>query len=507
MDGLYWLGQGFALALEPQNFIACLAGVIVGTLVGVLPGLGPIPTMAMLLPLTFGMEPTTSLIMFCGIFYGARFGGAVTSILANVPGESSSVMTCLDGHEMAKQGRAGKALGMAAIASFFAGTIGVLGLMLLAPTLANFAISFGPPEYVALMVMGLTLVTFMAGKSMAKALIMACFGLALSFPGIDIISGGIRFGFGQPVMQQGISFVVVAMGLFAIPEILENLEEAARASFFQVPKKLTELLPSRRDLRECFPDLTRSTLLGFFIGVIPGGNPTIATFLAYPIAKASAKDPDSFGKGTLRGVAAPESADNAACSGGLVPLLTLGVPTSGSTALMMAAMLIAGLQPGPLLISEHPDLFWAVIASMYIGNALLLVLNLPLVPLFASLLRLPYHIFYAGILAICSIGVYSIGNSIADVSMMGVFGILGYLFRKFDFPIAPIILGQVLGPILENSLRQSMVIFYGDPLLFFTRPIAGTMLGIALAVLALGVVRWLRPGGFGGQEIQTSVDV
>lgn len=489
MDVITNLSMGFALALQPANLLSCFIGVFLGTLVGILPGLGPAATLAMLLPLTFGMGATTTMIMMAGVFYGAKYGGAITSVLVNLPGESSSVMTCLDGYQMAKQGRAGPALGMAAIASFFAGTLGVVGLMLLAPPLAEIAITFGPPEYFSLIALGMTMVIFLAGKSMLKALIMGLFGLLIATVGADEMSGMDRLTFGMLELLSGIDFVIAAMGLFAIGEILLNLEENLRAEVFPVPRRLRELLPTGGDVRECLPTLVRSTVMGFLIGVLPGGNPTIATFMAYGTTRAVAKDPDSFGKGTIRGVAAPESADNAASSGGLVPLLTLGIPGTGSAAMMMAALIMAGLRPGPLLLKEQPEFFWTVVASMYVGNVILLILNLPLVPLFANMLKVPYYILYPMIMAICSVGVYSLNNSLFDVELMWIFGVLGYFAKKFDFPAAPTVLALVLANTFERALRQSLLLSSGSPTIFFLRPVSAVLLTIAILVLAVPVVK------------------
>lgn len=492
MDVVSSLANGFAIALQPDNLLACFIGVLVGTLVGILPGLGPAATMAMLLPLTYGMGGTTTMIMLAGVFYGAKYGGAVTSVLVNLPGESSSLMTCIEGYPMAKKGRAGPALGMAAFASFFAGTAGVVGLMLLAPPLADFAVSFGPPEYFALMSLGLTLVIFLAGKSIVKALMMGCLGLVLAAAGTDIMSGVERLTFGQIFLLAGIDFVVVAMGLFAIGEILVNIEENPSGQVFPVPKRLRELLPSFADFGESAWTLVRGILLGFMVGVVPGGSPTIATFLSYGATKALAKDPHVFGTGTIRGVAAAESADNAATSGGLVILLTLGVPGTGAAAVLLAALIMAGLQPGPMLMRQQPEFFWAVVASMYVGNVLLLIMNLPLVPLFANLLRVPYYVLYPLILAICSVGVHSLNNNYSDVVLMWGFGVLGYLLKKFEFPAAPVVLALVLGRTMEKTLRQSLVIFEGNPLVFFQRPIAAFLLVCTVFMLVFPVIRAFR---------------
>jgi putative tricarboxylic transport membrane protein len=505
MDVLGLLGQGFAIALLPTNLLACVIGVFLGTIVGILPGLGPPATMAMLLPLTYGMDPRATLIMFAGIYYGSKYGGAVTSILVNVPGESSSVMTTIDGYQMAKKGRAGPALGIAAIASFVAGTIGVVGLMLLAPPLAQFALSFGPPENFALVVVGLTLITFLAGESMVKALLMGCLGLAISLPGTDMMTGSLRFTFARPELLGGVDFVVVAIGLFAIGEILANLEEAGAGQVFPVPRKLSELLPSRQDLRDSAATILGSTGLGFLVGVVPGGNPAIATFLAYGATKALAKDPEVFGTGTIRGVAAPESADNAASCGAMVPLMTLGIPGNASTAMMLAALVMAGLQPGPLLMKQQPEFFWAVIASMYVGNVLLLVLNLPLVPLFASALRIPYAYLYPFILVICAIGTYGVNNNISDVWLAGVFGIVGYFLKKLEFPLAPVVLAAVLGPLMEKSLRQSLVLLDGNVLGFFRRPISALLLCAALLLLLVPILRSLRRWRSEGRQTRTAL--
>ncbi|HEX2988238.1 MAG TPA: tripartite tricarboxylate transporter permease [Chloroflexota bacterium] len=492
MEVIQNLAHGLMVAMYPSNLVACFIGVLIGTLVGILPGLGPAATLAMLLPMTFGMGATTSMIMLAGVFYGSKYGGAITSVLVNLPGESSSLMTCMDGYPMARKGRAGPALGMSAIASFFAGTVGVIGLMLVAPPLADLALNFGPPEYFALMCLGLTLVTFLAGKSMVKALIMGCVGLILSTVGSDTMSGSYRLWFGQPFLLGGVDFVVAAMGLFAVGEILMTIEEEAAVETIPSPKKLSELLPSFHDIRECWWTLVRSTLLGFLIGTVPGGNPTIATFLSYGATKAIAKDPEVFGSGTIRGVAASESADNAATSGGMVPLLTLGVPGTASTAILLGALIMAGLQPGPLLMQQEPELFWATIASMYIGNVLLLIMNLPLVPVFASLIRVPYFVLYPMILAICSVGVYSLDNKVSDVGLMAVFGIIGYLMKKAEFPAAPLVLALVLGGMIEKSLRQSLTLFEGDLTVFFQRPLCAVLLTLTVVMLLLPVVRGTR---------------
>lgn len=489
MDSFYLLSDGFSVALMPANLLACLIGVVLGTLVGVLPGIGPVTTMAMLLPLAYGSSPTTMLILFSGIFYGSKYGGSVTSILMNIPGEGSSVMTCVDGYQMAKKGRAGAAIGIAAIASFVAGTMGVIGLMLLAPPMATFALSFGPPEYTALVVMGLTCIAFLSGTSMTKALLMGCLGLALTLPGIDPISGDERLTLGLPFLISGVDFVVVGVGIFAVGEVLYNIETHSAAAVFTAPKKFWELMPTIEDIRRSTVPILGSTVLGFLVGVLPGGNPGIATFLSYGATKALSKDKELFGTGDIRGVAAPESADNAAVSGSLVPLMTLGIPGTGATAMMLAALILAGLQPGPLLIQEQPEFFWAVIASMYVGNVLLLIINLPLAPVLAKILLVPYRILYPFILVVCTIGTYSVNNSLTDVWLLGFFGLVGYLMRKLDLPAVPLVLAVVLGPILENSLRQTMTLFDGDLTQFLQRPIAASLLAVATLMFVTPVTR------------------
>jgi putative tricarboxylic transport membrane protein len=483
---------GFSVALTPVNLFWCLVGVILGTMVGVLPGLGPAATIAMLLPLTLKMDHTTAIIALAGIFYGARYGGSTTSILLNIPGESSSVVTCLDGYQMARQGRAGAALGISAIASFVAGTVGVLGLMLVAPPLARFALRFAPPEYFALMVLGLAMVVFLAGESMVKALLAMLVGLWIATIGTDLFTAESRFTFGQVKLLGGVDFIAATVGVFAIGEVMVNLESQGGAEIFKLAKGLRNLLPTLQDLKDCRFAFLNGSVIGFVVGALPGAGATVASFLSYGLEKAVSRHPEKFGTGVIEGVAAPEGANNADAGGALVPLLTLGIPGGNTTAILLGGLILWGYKPGPLLIQEHPELFWGLVASMYIGNVLLLVLNLPLVPLFAQILRLPYYVLYPLILGISIVGVYSVNNSLFDVWMMGLFGLLGYLMRKLDFPAAALILGMVLGDGLERALRQSLMMSQGDITILAARPISGTLLFFAAVILCLPVVRKVR---------------
>ena len=487
MDIISGLWNGFAVAIVPINLWWCFVGVFLGTVVGIMPGLGPPATIAMLLPLTFQMAPASAMIMLSGIYYGAKYGGSTTSILLNVPGESASVVTCLDGYQMARKGRAGAALGIAAIASFIAGTVGVLGLMLVAPPLAKFALSFSSPEYFALMVLGLAMVVLLAGRSMLKALLAMLVGLWIATMGTDLFSSTSRFTFGNMEMLDGIDFVVVAIGIFALGEVFCNMETREAAQVLPVPKGLRNLLPTMQDMKDCRFAFINGSVVGFITGVLPGAGSTIASFISYGIEKAVSKRRELFGTGIIEGVAAPEGANNSETGGALVPLLTLGIPGSGTTAILLAALVLWGFKPGPLLIQEHPDLFWGLVASMYIGNVMLLVLNLPLVPVFAQLLRLPVHILYPLIFGISIVGVYTVSGSLFDLSMLMAFGLLGYLMRKLDYPAAPMVLGLVLGDAMERALRQSLMMSQGDLTILVGRPISAVMLGLALLVLLVPV--------------------
>jgi len=479
------LMQGFAVALQPMNLLWCFVGVVLGTVIGVMPGLGPPATIAMLLPLTFLMNPASAMIMLAGIYYGAKYGGSTTSILLNVPGESASVATCIDGYQMARKGRAGAALGIAAIASFIAGTVGVLGLMLIAPPLARVALAFSSPEYFALMALGLAMVVLLAGRSMVKALLATLVGLWLAGIGTDLFSQTSRFTFGQMELLSGIDFVVVAIGIFAIGEVLANMEGREAAESLPVPKGIRNLLPTLQDLKDSRFAFVNGSLVGFFIGVLPGAGSTIASFISYGIEKAVSRRPEEFGKGVVEGVAAPEGANNAETGGALIPMLTLGIPGSSTTAVLLAALVLWGFKPGPLFIPENPALFWGLVASMYIGNLMLLVLNMPLVPLFAQVLRTPIYILYPLILGISVIGVYSTSGSLFDVWLLAGFGLLGYLMRKLDYPSAPLILGLVLGGAMERALRQSLMMSDGSLSILVSRPVPAVMLSLALLILLI----------------------
>ena len=492
MEAVGNLLLGFSIALAPVNLFWCFVGVFLGTIVGVLPGLGPPATIALLLPLTFKMDPTTAIIMVAGIYYGAKYGGSTTSILLNVPGESASVVTCLDGYQLARQGRAGPALGIAAISSFVAGTFGVVGLMLVAPPVAKFALRFGPPEYFALMVLGLTMVVFLTGRSVIRGIVATLFGLWLASIGTDLFTAQSRFTFGKMELLDGIDFIVVSIGLFAIGEVLVNMESQSGAQIFKVPKGLRNLLPSLQDLKDSRFAFLNGSVVGFFIGVLPGAGSTIASFLSYGLEKAVSRRREKFGTGVIEGVAAPEGANNSETGGALVPLLTLGIPGSATTAILLGALFLWGFRPGPLLIQENPGLFWGLVASMYVGNVMLLVLNLPLVPLFAQILRLPYYVLYPAIFGISIIGVYTVSNSLFDVWMLGFFGLLGYVMRKLDFPAAPLVLGMVLGERLELALRQSLMMSQGHLSILVGRPLSALMLLFAGVLLFMPILNKVR---------------
>jgi putative tricarboxylic transport membrane protein len=486
---LQHLSTGFEIALTLNNLIFCFMGVTLGTLIGVLPGIGPVTGVAILIPITFGMDATTAMITMAGVYYGAMYGGSTTSILINVPGESSSVMTTLDGYQMALKGRAGPALGMAAIASFIAGTFSIVMLSWIAPVLAGFAVAFGPPEYFALTFMGLTLVTGLAGDSMIKGVMSGVFGLLVACVGVDAISGSPRFIFGSIYLLDGVGFIGVAVGLFALAEVLVNIEEPLKQVFVKTKLNMRSLFPNLQDWKDSAGALWRGSFLGFFIGVLPGAGATVASFLSYATEKKLSKHPEKFGTGVIEGVAGPEGANNSAAGGAMVPLLTLGIPGSGTTAVLMGALLIHGLRPGPLLFQDHPDVVWGLIASMYIGNVLLLILNLPLVGVWVSFLKVPYRILMPLIVTISAVGVFATDNNIFDMWIMFAFGIVGYLMRKLDFPAAPAVLALVLGPMVERSLRQSLTISHGDLSIFFTRPIAATLTVFALLSLFAPLVR------------------
>ena len=478
MSVVYELGAGFANALSPWNLLMCFAGVLAGQLVGALPGIGPSSAIALLLPLTFGADPTSAIILFAGIYYGAQYGGTLTSVLISVPGEPSSVMTSIDGYQMALQGRAGTALGIAAIGSFIAGTIATVGLMLLAPPLARAALAFGPPEYFALVVLGLTALAAVGG-SVLKGLTTGVFGLLVSTIGIDQQTGVARFAFDKVWLLDGVGFIVVTVALFGVGEVLSSAGKAGVQSVAPV----TKVLPSREEWRQSRMPIMRGSLIGFIIGVLPATGATIASFLAYIVEKKVAKDPTRFGKGAIEGVAGPEASNNAAAAGAMVPMLALGVPGSGTTAIILGALIMFGIRPGPELFDKNALLVWTVIASMYIGNVMLLIMNLPLAGLFAQLLRVPYSWLYPPILALCVAGVYSQANSIQDVWMLIGFGALRWAMMRYDSPAAPLVLGLVLGTIFENSLRHSMTLSHGSVSIFFTRPISAVLLACAAAAV------------------------
>ena len=489
MEILNNLATGFAVALTPINLLYCFLGSFIGTAIGVLPGLGPPATIALLLPVTYGIPATSAVILLAGIFYGAMYGGSTTSILLNIPGEAASVVTCLDGYQMARQGKAGAALAISAFGSFIAGTVSIVGLMLLAPPLAAFAIKFGPPENFALLVLGLTMVGYLAGGSMTKGLLVACLGLLLGTVGLDPIMGTQRFTYGVFKLSEGFEFILVAMGLFGIGEVLVNVEQNVKADVFQTT--IRGLLPNREEWRTSAAPIARGSLLGFFIGVLPGGGAIISSFISYALEKKLSRHPERFGKGAIEGVAAPESANNSAATGSFIPLLTLGIPGNASIAMIFAALLIHGVRPGPLLVAEKPEVFWGLVASMYIGNIMLLVLNLPLIGLWVKLLRVPYPLLAPLILVFVVIGAYSVNNSVFDVGISIAFGFFGYLMRKFDFEPAPLVLAMILGPQLEASLRRSLIYSRGDLGIFFQRPIAATLMALALLMLVSPALRWL----------------
>jgi len=484
------LMYGFSVALQPNSLLMCFIGVLLGTLVGVLPGLGPVAAMSLLLPTTYSVSPVSAVIMLAGIYYGAMYGGSTTSILLNIPGEAASVVTCLDGYQMARHGRAGPALGISAMGSFIGGTISVAGLMLVAPPLAEVALQFGPPEYFSLMIMGVIMLTFLAGDSMPKALCMAALGIFWGSIGMDILSGMERFTFDIPILIDGVGLVPVAMGLFGISEVLLNLETTLKRDIFQT--SLKGLLPNREDWRQSLGPIIRGSVLGFFLGILPGGGGVIASFTSYAVEKRFSRHPERFGQGAIEGVAGPETANNAGTGGAFIPLLTLGLPSNAVMAILLGAMLIYGMQPGPMLIKAHPDLFWGTITSMYIGNAMLLVLNLPLIGLWVKILKIPYRLLFPLILLFCLVGAYSLNNNTAEAAMMVIFGVLGYFLRKFKYPLAPAILALVLGPMLEKALRQSLLMSVGSGWIFVTRPISLVTLLISLALLASSVLSWIK---------------
>ena len=481
---------GFQVALSLQNLAYCFLGVMVGTAIGVLPGIGPLVTIAMLLPITFNLAPVPAMIMLAGIYYGSQYGGSTTSILMNLPGETASVVTCIDGYQMAKQGRAGPALAIAAVGSFFAGCVGTLLIALFGPPLAEAALKFGAPEYFALMLMALVAAACLSSGDMVKALAMVIFGLLMGIVGTDVNSGMARFSFGISELTDGMGFTVVAVGLFAVSEIVKNLETTVQGEIFT--SKIKNLMPTLADLKSSFWPIVRGTAVGSFFGALPGTGPAISAFSAYMVEKKMAKDPSRFGKGAIEGVAGPESANNAAAQCAFIPTLTLGIPGSGVMALMLGALTIQGIAPGPQVMTAKPDLFWGLIASMWLGNLLLVVLNLPLVGMWVQLLKIPYRWLFPSIIMFCAVGNYSINNSAMDLYLVGIMGIVGYILMKLECPPAPLILGFVLGPLMEENLRRALLISRGDPTVFFTRPISLTFMLLSAFVLIIMIVPQMR---------------
>ena len=498
LESLGYLLDGFATAGIWYNFLFCLLGVVFGMLVGVLPGLGPSAGTAMLLPLTYGLGAESAIIMLAGIYYGAMYGGTITSVLVNIPGESASVITCLDGYPLAQKGRAGVALGVAGIGSFIGGTFAMLGLVLVGPVVAEQALRFGPPEYFCLMAMGMTMVVGLLGKSLVRGMMAAFLGLALSMVGMDLSSGIARFTLGTDYLLGGLDFICIAIGMYGMSEIFLTLEKDLTQKVKLPPIK--GLFPKKEERPVVAKAILRGTVLGFFIGLIPGTNSVIPTVLSYSIEKKVSKHPEKFGTGVVEGVAGPETANNAYCGGSLIPLFTLGIPTSPTIAILLGAFIMHGLQPGPTLFDDNPQVVWAVIASMFIGNTLLLVLNLPLAGFWAQLTRVPPKIMSPIILIVSILGTYSINNSMTDVAVMLLFGVVGYLMKKADLPLSPVILTFVLGNSMEQNLVQAMTIFRGDPLMFFQRPICAVMIAVIVLVVVLSVVTKAKRGKIYGDE-------
>ncbi|HBB17907.1 MAG: transporter [Syntrophus sp. RIFOXYC2_FULL_54_9] len=492
MDLFSGLIHGFSVALTPMNLLFGFLGAVIGTIIGILPGLGPLGTMALLLSLTYGFDPTAGMILFAGIYFGAMYGGSTTSILLNIPGEAASVITVIEGYQMARRGRAGAALAVAAIGSFVAGTISLIGLSFLAPSLAMAALKFGPPEYLAVALVGLMIMSRLTGGNLLKSLMMIALGLALGTVGMETVAGYMRYTFGQPLLAQGIDFLPVAMGLFGISEVLVTAEEPA--GNMQLQKvRFWELWPTLMEWKRSFGPIIRGSFIGFFVGLVPGPSPVIATMVSYSVESKLDKHGE-FGKGAIEGVAGPEAANNAAVGGAYVPLMALGIPFTPAMAVVMAVLLIHGINPGPLLMSEKPDLFWGVIASMYIGNFMLLIFNLPLVGVFANIIRTPLYLLMPIVLLLCLVGVYSVNNSILDIWLMTGFGLLGYLLRRLKYDLAPLVLALVLGPMMERSFREAMMISRGDLSVFLKRPISGTILLIgAIVLVAPLLIAWIKP--------------
>lgn len=489
MDAIQNLLMGFAIALTPQNIMFAFLGSVLGTFIGVLPGIGPVAGCAMLIPLTFQMTPTGAIIMLTALFYGTQYGGTITSVLLNVPWEAASAITCIEGYEMAKQGRGGAALAIAAIGSFIGGTIATIALVLAAGPLTRVALEFGPVEFFALIMLGLSLLMGLAGKSMIKALMMGIFGLLLAMVGMDPVRGMPRFTFGRMELMDGIGFVPVIMGLFGLAEVLVNAEKQFTQVFVA---KMSSLIPTRKDIRDSVGPILRGSVIGTLLGLVPGMTGSASSFLSYIAERKVSKHPERFGTGMIEGVAGPETANNAHANGALIPLFTLGIPASPTVAVIMGAFMMHGLIPGPFLFKEHPDVAWGVIASFYVGNVILLILNLPLVGIWVKILKIPYGLLFGVILAFMIVGAYSVSNSTFDVLVMTLFGVIGYLLRKMDFPLAPVVLTLILGPLMERSLRQSLEMSQGDLRIFLESPIAVVLLALAGLTLIAPAFKFFR---------------
>jgi putative tricarboxylic transport membrane protein len=495
MDFFSYLFFALRVATEPINLLMCFTGVFIGNLIGVLPGLGPVATISILLPITYKLAPIPSIIMLAGIYYGANYGGSTTSILMNIPGEASSMITCLDGYQMAKKGRAGAALGISAIGSFIGGTFGVIMMAILAPFLAGMALKFGPPENASLMFLGLTMVTSLSAAPMIKSLMMMFAGLLLGCIGTDLVTGSIRFCLGIPDLTDGLDIIAVVMGLFGISEVLLNIEEIlVKREFLKTQTKgFKTLFPNKQEFKDSVGPIARGSIGGFILGVVPGGGALLASIMSYAWEKRLSKQPEKFGTGYIKGVAGPETANNSAAQGAYIPLMTLGIPTNVVMGVLMGGFLIHGLIPGPLLLTTHPDLFWGVVGSMYIGNVMLLILNLPLIGLWVKILDVPYKLLFPIILLICLIGSYTVNNSFIDIIIMIIFGVIGYLMKKFNCPAAPLVLSLVLGPMLEKNLGQSLMMSGGNFLIFFSRPISAALVISSFSLLFLpGILKLLR---------------
>jgi len=492
IESIQHLFAGFGIAATAANLLYCLLGAVAGTLVGILPGLGPIAGIALLIPITFGLSPTSAIIMLCGIYYGAMYGGSTTSILLNVPGETASVITCIDGYQMARKGKAGPALAICAIGSFTAGTLAIFGMVLLAPPLAEAALAFGPPEYFSLMVCGFIVLSNVTGGSLIKSLMMAVVGLIIGTVGLDPVTGEYRFTFDSTYLLSGIEFVAVAIGLFGIAEVLANVDQPLeKLEQSVIVPRFRDLYPSLKDLKASVGAILRGAGIGFGVGLVPGPAPVIATYASYMAEKRISKHPEAFGKGAIEGVAGPESANNAACQSAFIPLFVLGIPFAPPTAILLGALMIHGVVPGPMMITEHPDVFWGVIASMYIGNFILLLLNLPFIPFFASILRIPKKILLPLVMLFCLTGMYTVNNSINDIWLMLLMGALGYLMRRWAYDAAPLLLALVIGPKMEVAFRQSLMLSHGDFGVFVERPLSLVFLLATLIFLCVPAFQFM----------------